>query len=300
MQPLHIDREFENIIAAITPEEFSLLENNIKREGCLDPIRVWYDADGSPVIVDGHNRYKICKKWEIDFAIIPIPLPDREGALLWIEQNQLGRRNLTDEQRAIVAGRVASRLAEQRRKVAIETAREAKAAKRENTSVGNTALPTDATRKDRTAVEISKTSRVPLRKIRAAQKLDKTPEGRELATKVLNGEMPLAKATRQVKASASALPQDGEESRTLKQVENNLEKLQKCCLELGYAPAVICDLPDWNVELFVETIEDEAEELARIVADIKERVADRNRQSQLLAEIGATPSVEADASAAVN
>lgn len=51
------------------------------------------------MILDGHNRYEICKKNKIQFEIRHEELKDMKEARIWVIQNQLGRRNLTDYQR---------------------------------------------------------------------------------------------------------------------------------------------------------------------------------------------------------
>src|SRR5690606_13194916 len=62
------------------------------------PITVWCDT-----IVDGHNRYQICRKLGVDFATKALSFNDREEAKLWIIQHQLGRRNLQPYQRVELA-----------------------------------------------------------------------------------------------------------------------------------------------------------------------------------------------------
>ena len=52
---MRIDEEFQKLIPALTPEEYKGLEASILAEGCRDALVVWGD-----VLVDGHNRYKIC------------------------------------------------------------------------------------------------------------------------------------------------------------------------------------------------------------------------------------------------
>ena len=52
---LIIDPEFESLVPPLSQEEYSQLEANILRDGCRDPITIWDN-----VILDGHNRYKIC------------------------------------------------------------------------------------------------------------------------------------------------------------------------------------------------------------------------------------------------
>jgi len=86
---IKIDKEFKDLIPKINYEEFLMLEESIKKEGCRDPIITWNN-----LILDGHNRYKICKAHEIKFKTKEIQLESRKDAILWIIENQLGRRNI--------------------------------------------------------------------------------------------------------------------------------------------------------------------------------------------------------------
>ena len=95
---LHIDPEFASIIPPLTPDEFSLLEQSIIDEGCRDAIVVWGN-----IIIDGHNRYRICTAHNIPYRTKPIDFASRSDAMLWMFQNQLARRNLTDFQRIEMA-----------------------------------------------------------------------------------------------------------------------------------------------------------------------------------------------------
>ena len=99
---LRIDPEFEGKIPPLTAEEFQQLENNILADGVvINPIIVW---DG--VIVDGHNRYRIVSKHpEIQFSTCEKTFSDRYEAIAWICKNQLGRRNLTKEQKKYLIGK---------------------------------------------------------------------------------------------------------------------------------------------------------------------------------------------------
>lgn len=94
LKTLIIDPEFRDLIPPLTDEERGLLESSILKEGCETPLVIWNGA-----IVDGHNRYEICHKHSIHFAIIEKAFADRREALLWIITNQLGRRNLNSFQR---------------------------------------------------------------------------------------------------------------------------------------------------------------------------------------------------------
>ena len=91
---LTVDPEFRDLIPPLNEEELKLLEASIVADGCESPLIVW-----NGVIVDGHNRYAICRKHKIPFAIQEKNFSSRDDAMLWMLRNQLGRRNLNDYQR---------------------------------------------------------------------------------------------------------------------------------------------------------------------------------------------------------
>ena len=99
---LKIDPEFQNQIPPLTDDEYKQLEENILKEGkLLSPLIVWNNT-----LVDGHNRYAILQKHpEICFSTMPLPFESREEVLAWICKNQLGRRNLTPEQKKFLIGK---------------------------------------------------------------------------------------------------------------------------------------------------------------------------------------------------
>ena len=67
----------------------------------LSPLIVWNNT-----LVDGHNRYEIVQEHpEISFSTMPLPFESREEVLAWICKNQLGRRNLTPEQKKFLIGK---------------------------------------------------------------------------------------------------------------------------------------------------------------------------------------------------
>ena len=99
---LKIDPEFQSQIPPLTDDEFKQLEENILKEGkLLSPLIVWGNT-----LVDGHNRYAILQKHpEIYFSTMPLPFESRGEVLAWICKNQLGRRNLTPEQKKFLIGK---------------------------------------------------------------------------------------------------------------------------------------------------------------------------------------------------
>ena len=99
---LKIDPEFEEKIPPLTEEEFRQLENNILSDGVvINPIIIW-----NGVIVDGHNRFHIVEQHpEIKYTTHEKYFDDRFAVIAWICKNQLGRRNLTPEQKKYLIGK---------------------------------------------------------------------------------------------------------------------------------------------------------------------------------------------------
>ena len=81
-------------------EEFNQLEENILAEGIRDKIIAWRGY-----IVDGHNRYLIAQKHNIPYEVEEYEFEDIEAVKDWMDANQLGRRNLTEDQWQISIGR---------------------------------------------------------------------------------------------------------------------------------------------------------------------------------------------------
>ena len=99
---LKVDPEFESICPVLTNDEYAQLEENILSEGLiLTPLVVW---DGT--IIDGHNRYKIAQAHPgIEFRTHGKHFESRYEALSWICKNQLGRRNLTPQDKKYLVGK---------------------------------------------------------------------------------------------------------------------------------------------------------------------------------------------------
>ncbi len=98
---LAIDPEFEAKCPPLTEDEFQQLEENILEEGLvLMPIIIWNN-----IIIDGHNRYKIAMANPgIEFRTHEKVFDSRYEALSWICKHQLGRRNLTPQQKKYLVG----------------------------------------------------------------------------------------------------------------------------------------------------------------------------------------------------
>lgn len=95
---LEIKEEFKKLIPPLTSEEFNQLEQNCLAEGIREAILTW-----NGFIIDGHNRYEIAQRWNLDFQTKSKHFKDEEEVKEWMILNQFGRRNLSNYQRSVLA-----------------------------------------------------------------------------------------------------------------------------------------------------------------------------------------------------
>ena len=98
---LSVDPELKQICWPLSNEERILLAVSLRREGCREPIIYWANAPASDnPIVDGHNRHSICTEHGIEYPTKGMTFASKRHVLDWIVRVQLGRRNITEVQRA--------------------------------------------------------------------------------------------------------------------------------------------------------------------------------------------------------
>ena len=115
MKNLRVDDDFKNCLPPLSNEEYGRLEESLLKNGVISPILVW-----NGYVVDGHNRYALCEKHNIDFPVKEMSFSSKGEAIEWILQNQLGRRNLTDFQKNEIALRYEDVIARRMRERQIE------------------------------------------------------------------------------------------------------------------------------------------------------------------------------------
>ena len=100
MKELKIDPELRDLLPPLTDDEYKQLEKNIVENGFDKnfPIMEWRGY-----IVDGHNRYSICQKHNIEYVVGTLAYETKEEVMEWMLDIQLGRRNLSPIQRIAVA-----------------------------------------------------------------------------------------------------------------------------------------------------------------------------------------------------
>lgn len=99
-----VDQEFKHLIPSLTSDEYKGLEEKLLNEGfdseSYGKIILWNN-----IIVDGHNRYEICRKHNIPFETTRMEFNSRDDVIDWMYSNQLDKRNLTDEKRTYLMGK---------------------------------------------------------------------------------------------------------------------------------------------------------------------------------------------------
>lgn len=112
MKELKINPELRDFIPPLSGEEKKQLEDSLLKYGYKGaPIYIWNDY-----IVDGHNRYELCQKYNIEFPTEELILGDDAtiiDVMEWMINTQLGRRNLPPQQRIAVVKKFKKKIQEQ-------------------------------------------------------------------------------------------------------------------------------------------------------------------------------------------
>ncbi len=108
--------ELREFIPPLNTEESTQLEQNILKYGCKDALLVWETTSdaldpnnatsSAPVyiLIDGHNRFRICSANNISFNIQLLSFPSIKEVKDYMIDLQLGRRNLTPQQASYFRG----------------------------------------------------------------------------------------------------------------------------------------------------------------------------------------------------
>ncbi|RQP21526.1 ParB N-terminal domain-containing protein [Piscinibacter terrae] len=94
-----VNEELKAYIDPLTEEEYEALERSILAEGCRDALVLWGD-----VLVDGHNRFGICRKHGLPFQTVQnTRFQSMDDVYLWMIDQHLGRRSISEFQRGVLA-----------------------------------------------------------------------------------------------------------------------------------------------------------------------------------------------------
>lgn len=283
-----IDPEFENKIPPIGAEEFRQLEENIltARE-IYEPLVVW-----NGTLVDGHNRWKVLQRHSdvtIKWRVRHMDFPDKWAAFEWMYKNQLGRRNLTDEQRTYMIGKMY-----EARKKSVGEHKGNQYAKME--AGQNDQIPTRRETKDGTAGQIGKEVGMGEKNVRRAEKFSKGIDALrevspEAADKVLNGKTSATKSDVSelgkaesdiIEAFAQAVNEGKRPERKPRKPKTEEEKRDMAKIE-----AIMADMrdptttPEFTIDYLIEDIEINGQTYVELLANtLKDRsnlVTDKNK-----------------------
>lgn len=96
---IEVNEELKAYIEPMTPEEYEALERSILAEGCRDALVLW-----GRMLIDGHHRYTICQKHGLPFQTMQHPnFRSIDDVHLWMIDQHLGRRSLSEFQRGVLA-----------------------------------------------------------------------------------------------------------------------------------------------------------------------------------------------------
>ena len=99
-----IDKEFEALIPKHSAEDAAALDETLKAEGgARDKLVVWNEEN---ILIEGHYRYRFCRLHGLEMEFTYKKFKNREEVKQWIIRNQLGRRNLTPSQAAMLASQL--------------------------------------------------------------------------------------------------------------------------------------------------------------------------------------------------
>lgn len=95
-----MDPEFRRLVFPLCPEEYAALEQQILQYGSSRPVVTWYGY-----IMQGFERYEICKARGIAFEIRNISFRVREEAVSITCREELSSRYLPENQRRYLIGK---------------------------------------------------------------------------------------------------------------------------------------------------------------------------------------------------
>jgi len=225
---IKIKEEFKKLIPALTKEEYKQLENNCIAEGIREKILIW-----NGFIIDGHNRYEISLKWDLEIQTETKHFQNEEAVKEWMILNQFGRRNLSNYQRSVLALEL--------EEVFSNKAKENLKLSGENFGKG---LPTLAKAIDKinTRQELSKVANVSHGTLDKVKKIQ-AQASEEVKAKLSTGEVSINSAYQEIKK------EEKKEAYKSKVIQEQIEQIEKGDLpELKGLFDVVSVDPPWNYE----------------------------------------------------
>lgn len=193
--------ELRVYIDPLTPDEYAALERSILAEGCRDALVLWGE-----ILVDGHNRYSICSKHGLPFQTVQnTRFQSMEDVHLWMIDQHLGRRSVSDFQRGVLALRK-KEILEKRPKPLPTPAADAAAAAVAVDALAPSAAPPEPEPRLASREAIAKVARISSATVAQIEKIQKAAAP-ELVEAVKTGTVSISAA-----ATLAALPQEEQQA----------------------------------------------------------------------------------------
>ncbi len=225
---IEIKKEFKDLIPPLTKEEFKQLENNCMSEGIREKILTW-----NGFIIDGHNRYEIATRWDLDFETESKHFDNEEAVKEWMILNQFGRRNLSNYQRSVLA-------------LELEDVFSNKAKEKQKEAGGAVRQKSDKAVID-TKKELSKVASVSHDTIAKVKKIqEKAPE--EVKAKLRTGEVSINAAYKEIKKEEKKAEKENERDRLAEIGKNKKIEID---FRLGDFEEVFKDIPDGSIDCII-------------------------------------------------
>ena len=225
---IEIKKEFKDLIPPLTKEEFKQLENNCMSEGIREKILTW-----NGFIIDGHNRYEIATRWDLDFETESKHFDNEEAVKEWMILNQFGRRNLSNYQRSVLALELED--------VFSKKAKENQGKRNDIKQISAESKPIE-TRK-----ELSKVASVSHDTIAKVKKIqEKAPE--EVKAKLRTGEVSINAAYKEIKKEEKKAEKENERDRLAEIGKNKKIEID---FRLGDFEEVFKDIPDGSIDCII-------------------------------------------------
>ncbi|WP_296949823.1 hypothetical protein [uncultured Massilia sp.] len=255
-----INDELRSFIDPLTPVEHAALERSLLAEGCRDALVLWRD-----VLIDGHNRYDICRKHDIPFRTVQNDrFESLEDVMLWVIDNNLARRSVSDFQRGMLA----------LRKKEIVAARAAQRAAEAPPADAAAAAPAGAPEDDpndppwHTREDVAKAARVSANTLSQIERIRKTAAP-ELVEAVRSGTISVSAA-----ATVASLPADAQ----VAAVAGGKKELRQAARQVREQRAGTKPKKD----ALPEAPEDQVKALRAQVGELKDRVATLMTENEVL------------------
>lgn len=201
MKELKIDPKLAALFKPLEKEQLDELEEKLKAKYDGTPLYVWK----GDIIVDGHNRYPIMKKYSIDFNVENVEdfLGEdcsRSDVMQWMISHQEARRNLSPGERVYANSMVADEIALENKEKMLEGNRLGAAVKHGNVVCVHldAKQKVERDRSTNTREQIAKMAGVAAGTVARYDAIMKT-DNEDLKKKVQTGEVKIGTAYREIK-----------------------------------------------------------------------------------------------------